>query len=261
MRAILFDMDGVLYNSTRPIEGASETLAWLRAQAIPHLFVTNTSSHTRESLVKKLSAFRIQAAVEDIFTPPAAAAEWLRARDPGRIALFAPPKMHSEFADLDLLSADAEKDARYVVIGDLSEAWDFLTLNRAFRLLHASPEAELIALGMTKMWQAPDGLRMDVAPFVAALEHATGKKAIVFGKPSELFFLAAAKRLGLPPAEILMIGDDIEIDVRGAQRSGMKGALVRTGKFRPPDLESGTAPDAILDSVAAIPAWWGRKQT
>ena len=48
MRAILFDMDGVLYNSETPIAGAAETLAWLRAQCIPHLFGTNTSARTRK---------------------------------------------------------------------------------------------------------------------------------------------------------------------------------------------------------------------
>lgn len=143
-----------------------------------------------------------------------------------------------------------------MVIGDLADAWDFRTLNRAFRLLRASPDAELIALGMTKYWQAPDGLRLDVAPFAAALEHATDKRALVLGKPSELFFHTAAERLDVAPAEVVMIGDDTEIDIGGAQRAGMKGVLVRTGKFRPSDLKRGITPDAILDSIAALPAWW-----
>ncbi len=258
MRAILFDMDGVLYNSGQRIEGASETLAWVRAQGIPHLFVTNTSSRSRESLVEKLAGFQIPARVEEFLTPPSAAAEWLRACDSGSIALFLPPKAHSEFAGLDVLPDHAEKGARYVIVGDLGEAWDFRALNRAFRLLR-EPGAELIALGMTKMWQAPDGLRLDVAPFAAALEHATGKPPLVFGKPDALFFQAAAQRLGVTPAEIVMIGDDIEIDVAGAQHAGMKGALVRTGKFRPLDLEHDVVPDAVLDSVAALPAWWRKE--
>src|SRR5438105_4596996 len=84
---------------------------------------------------------------------------------------------------------------------------------RAFRLLHANADAKLIALGMTRYWMASDGISLDVAPFVAALECASRRKALVFGKPSAAFFHAAARRLGMPTDQILMIGDDIEGDV------------------------------------------------
>jgi len=146
----------------------------------------------------------------------------------------------------------------HVVIGDLGEGWDFRTLNRAFRLLHSNPEASLIALGTTRFWQAPEGLRLDAGPFVAALEYATGRKPVVCGKPAEPFFQAAAAKLGFAPSEILMIGDDIDIDVGGAQRAGLRGALVRTGKFRPGDLNHAVKPDAVLDSIANLPDWWDR---
>ncbi len=256
MRAILFDMDGVLYNSDEPIPGARETLAWVRAQNIPHLFVTNTSSRGRAFLLAKLVTFGIPALTEEILTPPAAAAEWLRTRANGPAALFVREKTRGEFAGIETLPHDAETGARYVVVGDLAENWDFQTLNRAFRLLRAEPESTLIALGMTKFWQAPDGLQLDVGPFIAALEHAAGKQALVFGKPSPVFFQMAAESLRLPAHEIAMIGDDIEIDVAGAQRAGMKGILVRTGKFRASDLERGLKPDAILGSIADLPARW-----
>jgi ribonucleotide monophosphatase NagD (HAD superfamily) len=90
------------------------------------------------------------------------------------------------------------------------------TLNRAFRLLYHNPGAKLIALGTTCYWLASDGIALDVAPFIAALEHATARQPIVFGKPAERFFPAAAERLGLAPAEVLMVGGDIEADVGGA---------------------------------------------
>ena len=151
------------------------------------------------------------------------------------------------------MTPDAETGARYVVIGDLADAWDFRTINRAFRLLHSTPGSTLIALGMTRYWQTPDGLQLDVAPFVAALEHASGKQAMVFGKPAAPFFHAAAEKLGMPPENILMIGDDIEVDVGGAQRAGLMGALVKTGKFRPSDLAHAVKPDVILESVAGLP--------
>jgi len=174
----------------------------------------------------------------------------------GSVALFVPKKTHVEFAGLPMLDASAETGARWVVVGDLGERWDFHTLNRAFRLLQSSPEAELVALGLTRFWQAQDGLRLDTAPYVAALECASGRKAVVMGKPAAAFFHTAARKLGVAEGEILMLGDDIRIDVGGAQAAGLKGGLVKTGKYRPGDLDGDVKPDVVLDSIAALPDWW-----
>lgn len=254
MRALLFDMDGVIYNAETPIPGAAEMLAWVRERRIPHMFVTNTTSRGRAVLVEKLAKFGIPAREEDILTPCAAAHEYMQG--PGAAALFVPAKSHGEFAGRELLAADREAGARWVVIGDLGEGWSFRELNRAFRLLQSSPEAELIALGMTRFWQAQDGLRLDTAPFVAALECAAGRQPVVMGKPAAAFFQAAAKRLGVPADEILMVGDDVRVDVGGAQAAGLKGALVRTGKYREGDLDRGVRPDFVLDSIAALREVW-----
>jgi phospholysine phosphohistidine inorganic pyrophosphate phosphatase len=256
MQAILFDLDGVLYNSEEPIEGAAEALAWVRARAIPHLFVTNTTSRGRSALVEKLGRFGIDATEDMVMSPCVAAANWLRQHAAGPLALFLPAATHSEFAGLECVPETAETGAAHVIIGDLGRAWDFAHLNRAFRLLHSNPDAMLVALGMTRFWKARDGISLDVAPFVAALEHATGRAPVVFGKPAAAFFAAAAEKLALPPGEILMVGDDVHADVGGAMLAGLKGALVRTGKFRPSDLTSGVRPDVVIDSVAALPAWW-----
>lgn len=256
IRGLLFDLDGVIYNAEEPVEGAAETVAWVQRAGIPHLFVTNTSSRGRKALAGKLSKFGITTDLRHILTPCSAAAEWLREKGgKGSVALFIKPAAFEEFEGLDLLPDTAENGARHVVIGDLSETWDFAKLNRAFRLLHSDPATSLIALGMTRYWNAADGLRLDVAPFIAALECATGRKAIVFGKPSKSFYRAAAKQLQLQPENIAMIGDGIDTDVSGAQDAGMKGVLVRTGKFRPADLQGSIRPDAVLDSIRDIPVW------
>jgi phospholysine phosphohistidine inorganic pyrophosphate phosphatase len=259
MRAILFDMDGVLYNSEEPIPGAAETLAWLQQRRVPHLFVTNTTSRNRAVLSEKLARFGITASPSEVMTPCEAAVDWLRSRNDGSVALFLRPAARTAFDGLACLPDEAESGARYVVIGDLGSAWDFKTLNRAFRLLHANPQATLIALGMTRYWRAADGISMDVAPFVAALENASGRRALVFGKPAAAFFHAAAERLGVPSGEILMVGDDIESDIAGAQSAGMQAALVRTGKFRSLDLAGPIKPDVVLDSVAELPDLWQRR--
>jgi HAD superfamily hydrolase (TIGR01458 family) len=208
-------------------------------------------------LVEKLERLGISATADQILTPCVAAADWIRSQEPGPAALFLRPAARADFNGFPCLPDDSETGASYVIIGDLGDSWDFRTLNRAFRLLCHNPRARLIALGMTRYWLSPDGLSLDVAPFVAALEHATGRTAVVLGKPSAEFFHAAANHLKLPPDAVVMIGDDIHADIAGAQSAGLRGVIVRTGKFRPPDLEQGVTPDAVLDSVADLPRWWG----
>jgi len=256
MRGILFDLDGVLYNASQLIAGAVEAVEWVQRRNIPYLFVTNTTSRPRAALVEKLCSFGFAASEKAILTPAVAAAEWLRTQQPKNVALFVRPATRAEFAGLSCLPDHGETGASYVVVGDLGVHWDYPTLNRAFRLLHSNRDAQIIALGMTRFWQTEDGVSLDVAPFVAALERASGRKALVFGKPAEPFFHAATKRLGLAPADTLMIGDDIETDIGGAQSAGLHGALVRTGKFRASDLNGLVRPSTVLDSIADLPDWW-----
>jgi HAD superfamily hydrolase (TIGR01458 family) len=162
---------------------------------------------------------------------------------------------------MQLVPEDRESGAGAVVLGDLGAGWDFATLNRAFRLLMGEPHPHLIALGMTRYWRAPDGLRLDCAPFVMALQHATGIEPVVLGKPAEPFFEAALGAVGAKAAETLMIGDDIHGDVGGAQQAGILGLLVRTGKFQLADLSVGIRPAGVLDSVADLPDWWRSHST
>ena len=137
---ILFDLDGVLYNSGHLIDGAVEAVAWVQRQQIPHLFVTNTTPRFECSTGEKLTSFGFSVPESAILTPAVAAADWLRAGGSGAIALFVPPSTRSEFAELQCLPDEAEVGASYVIIGDMGERWDYRTLNRAFRLLHHNPE-------------------------------------------------------------------------------------------------------------------------
>jgi HAD superfamily hydrolase (TIGR01458 family) len=250
---LLIDLDGVVYDAEDPIKGSAQAIAELRARGLPLLFLTNTTSRPRLALVEKLERFGVPATADELWTPAAAARQWLGQHVSGPIALFTPDALMPEFDGLERLPHHAEAGAAAVVIGDLGEAWTYPTLNRAFRLLHSNSEAKLVALGMTRYWKAPDGVSLDVAPFVKALEHATDRQALVLGKPAREFFLAAAAKLGLEPRDLLMIGDDIQADVRGAQMAGLQGALVRTGKFRESDLQGEVRPEAVLARLGEAP--------
>ena len=252
IRGVLFDLDGVLYNGEEAIEGAGAAVAAVRAAGVPSLFVTNTTSRPRSALVEELRRFGVDAGPADFLTSPIPSAGWIRGCGDGLAAHFVPDATRQEFLGLD---ADPESpDLRCVVTGDLGAAWDYGTLNRAFRLLQASPDRELVALGLTRYWRSPDGLNLVAAPFVAALKCANGRRATVLGKPVTEFFWQAAAKLGLRRRDLLMIGDHIRADVMGAKSAGLQAALVRTGKFSRGDLDlEGERPDWVLDSVRDLP--------
>ena len=256
--ALLIDLDGVLYQGDSVIAGASETVTWLNTNNIPHLYVTNTTSVSRDGLQNKFNRLSIEADAENIITPIIAASQWMGARDMHCAALFVSSNALSEFKTIEAVDIEVESQVDAVVIGDLGEAWDYMTLNRAFRFLMQDPKPVLIALGMTRYWAATDGLRLDVAPFVKALECASNSQAQVLGKPSPVFFESALSLLQCKAKNALMIGDDIVGDIEGAQNADIGSILVKTGKFREQDLQCEIKPDVVLDSIADLPTWWGR---
>lgn len=256
MDGLLIDLDGVIYVGANPVEGAAEALRWVVENNIPHLYVTNTTSAPRRSIVEKLKQYGVGTDEQHILTPAVVAKHWLSEQTSGPVALFVPECTLEDFSGVEFINADVESGAGAVVIGDLGEKWDFVTLNKAFRLLVATPTPALVALGMTRYWRADDGLRLDVAPFVKALEHATGVDAVVMGKPAKTFFDTALKIIGCAAEATVMIGDDVAGDVGAAQRAGLKGILVKTGKFRQEDLAGTITPDAVLESIESLPTWW-----
>ena len=255
---LLIDLDGVLYQSGVLIDGAIETLDWIRQRQIRHLFVTNTTSRSRAKLLEKFDDLGFSAGIDEIMTPVLAAVQWLEEHGLRRVALFVPQSTQADFGEIESVTLDGGDAVEAVIIGDLGEAWDFQLLNQAFRFLMQQPPPRLLALGMTRYWRGKNGLQLDVAPFVKALEHAAACEALVVGKPARAFFDAALAKLRCDAANALMIGDDIVGDVGAAQQCGIRGIQVRTGKFRQADLNGAIEPFAVLDSIADLPAWWER---
>ena len=258
MSSILFDLDGVLYEGDRAIEGAAESVNWFDKNNIPHLFLTNTTSKSRAELVTKLAALGIDSKQENYLTPPVACCQWLQTNNLNRIALFVPETTKEEFSNFDLIAENentTHKNIDAVIVGDLGDQWSFAIMNQVFRTLINNPAAKLIALGMTRYWRSTSGLQLDVGPMIKAFEYASGINAVVTGKPAAEFYQAAVSLLGNKDNTV-MIGDDIRGDIEASQHAGLKAIQVRTGKFSESDLELGITPDAILDSVADLPAWW-----
>lgn len=248
VEAVVFDVDGVLREHDVPIAGAAETLESLADAGIPYRLLTNTTSTSRRLLATELIDAGFPVTREQLFCPPHAAGEYLRRHGLSAFVLV----QDDALEDFDGV-AQREDGADVVVVGDFEQGWTFDVLNRAFRILHRDA-AQLFGLGRSRYWEAPAGLQLDAGPFVAALEFAAGIEAQIFGKPEAAIFEGVIADLGLPAARIAMVGDDIRSDVQAAMNVGMRGVLVRTGKFRDADLGAGFEPDLVLDSVGGVVA-------
>ena len=248
---LLLDIDGVLAVSWEPIEGAIETLTWLRGQGIPFRLITNTTTHTRDALAGTLrdAGFAVEPA--DIVTAVAATAEYLRTHHASaRVFLLSDGDARADLEGVALVGADEPADV--VVIGGASDDFTYAAVNHVFELMNDG--ATLIGMHRNMYWRTAEGLQLDGGAYIAALEEATGTNATICGKPAPAYFEAALEMLGVTARSAAMVGDDVVNDVLGAQAIGMTGVLVRTGKFRPADLERDDgAPDHVIDSFADLP--------
>ena len=244
MNGYLFDLDGTLYVGDAALPGAVEAIAGLVERNVPRRYLTNTTRVSRRELALRLGRMGFPIDAEEIFTAPRAAAAWLIDRQIRRIALYLPEATREDFAEFESTGEAPEA----IVVGDLEAEWSFSRLNEAFRQLLDG--AMLVALQKNRYWRTPEGLALDAGPFVAALEYATRVEAVVVGKPSPHFFRLAAVSMGVAPEMVTVVGDDLEADVGGAQRAGMRGVLVRTGKFREEELErSEVRPDLVVGTL------------
>ena len=222
---VLLDLAGVIYEGERALPGALEAVDdRLRRAGLSLRFVTNTTRMTKHMVLQRLARLGLGVTESELFTPAQAAREWL-ARNDCSPSLLVHPDLVKEFQD------DSDRADRAVVVGDAGEAFHYASLNRAFRELIAG--ASLIALAKNRSFKDADGrLSLDAGAFVAALEFASQRTALVLGKPAPGFFEAALTSMDCPPKHAVMVGDDAEADVAGALRAGLGGAvLVRTGKY------------------------------
>ncbi len=255
MTAVLLDIDGVLHLSGEPVPGASEAVRRLREAGHNLRFVTNNTTRARDELAAELCAIGFELEAGEIETTPLAAAKLLAGE---RVLALTMSAVHADLASRVELVDGPDADAVLLGGADESEetgrvfSWE--SLNRAFAAIRGG--ARLVCLHRNRWWQTTRGPLLDAGAFVAGLEYATGVEAEVVGKPSRAYFEAALAELGTEPAEAVMVGDDVDSDVGGAKAIGLRGVLVRTGKFTEEALAAAEPkPDAVLGSVADLPEW------
>lgn len=249
---MLFDLDGVLYVGSQPIPGAIEAVDTIRASGMPCRFITNTSTLSLRSLQAKINAIGFSIGIEEIISAPQAALLYLQ-RQPDPVCRF----LLADDVKQDFMQfRQSDTEAEYIIVGDIGDAWSYTLLNEVFNcLMHG---AKLIAIHKNRFWQTEQGLQMDIGGFIHALEYASGVQTTIIGKPSIDFFHIALDEMGVQAEAAAIIGDDIDSDVGGGQAAGLKGILVKTGKYRQAYAEaSGIKPNLVLDSICELPAVLG----
>ena len=256
MAAILLDVDGVFHVSGEAIPGGAEAVRVLREAGHRLRFVTNNTTRTRAVLAEELRGLGVELEDEELQTTPRAAARALAGK---RVLALTMAAIVEDLEGVDLCGENAEA----VLVGGADETdetgrvFSYMNLARAFAELEGG--ADLYCLHKNPWWQTARGPLLDSGAFVAGLEYAAETEATVLGKPSAAYFAAAVEALDAAPEMTWMVGDDVDADIAGAQRFGMRTVLVRTGKFRPDAVERGNVvPDALLSSIAELPAWLER---
>jgi HAD superfamily hydrolase (TIGR01458 family) len=253
MAPILLDIDGCLHISGQVIPGAREAVAQLRVDGHRLRFITNNTIRSARSLAAGLRELGFELEDDELQTAPRAAAHALAGR---RVLALTMPAIVEDLEGIVLCGEDADA----VMFGgadevpETNQVFSYMNLARAFAELEAG--AELYCLHKNRWWQTLRGPMLDSGAFVTGLEYAAGVEATVLGKPSAPYFQAALDALDAEPQRTWMVGDDVEADVGGAQALGVRGVLVRTGKYRDEWLaRSRITPDAVLDSVADLPTF------
>lgn len=263
----VLDADGVIIMKGDPIPGAIEALASLDRGGIPYRVVTNFSGAHRDTLAARFArADGLVIAPERMITAASAAAAYTAATYPGEpLVVLSAPDAQREFDGQRTVPIDDAEPGSIaaVVIGDAGDDLSFHNMDAVFRLIRGG--AAFLAMHKNPWWFTPRGATLDAGALVVGLEFATGQRARVLGKPSPVVFRQALAGLRhdlgrhVDAGDVAMVGDDPDADIRPAQRVGLRGVLVLTGKTDAADVASLGAgrrrpPDAVAPSLAAVVA-------
>jgi HAD superfamily hydrolase (TIGR01458 family) len=247
--SVLFDIEGTIHSNGEWIEGALETILWLISSKINVRFITNKTNTNQETIKDLFEDIPFSIPQNWIYTPVFTAKQWfLRSNPRGKIL----PLVHSSvIRDLEGLRLTQDANAEYVLLGNMDDEWNIHSLNTALRALLKG--AKLTTLEMNKSWVADDGHRLLTGPFVKALEYASDKKCeVTFGKPSKVLFNTVLADINTTATETLMVGDDLEADIIGATEIGIRGFLVKTGRFSGDKITGYNGLIEVADSVASL---------
>jgi HAD superfamily hydrolase (TIGR01450 family) len=245
---VLLDLDGCVWVGEACTPGAPEAVAALRAAGKRLAFITNDARRSPEEYVRKLWSLGLQASLEEVVTVGGALQHVLAERSPDKdVYVIGSAAIFRHVADAGhrvLNGSPRSREADIVVVAGHDE-FNFKELREATQAVLAG--AEMIAASRDRTFPTEDGPYPGTGAIVAALEYATGRRAIAVGKPEAQIFQTALDRLG--DGRSLMIGDRLDADLEGAAAAGLDAAIVLTGITT--NAEAQTAQDPAPVAIGA----------
>lgn len=233
----VFDIDGTLAlldkktNVFMPFDGALAMVARLNRLGVPVATFTNGTFQTPEEYHSMLAAAGFALRPDCVFTPSVVAAEHFVKRGIGRVLVLGGESVSKPLSDKGIAivrpGEEGEKEVNAVLLGWFPE-FRLADLQSACEAVWAG--AEIFTVSDAPFFAGSEGRILGVSAALAAMIKAiTGKRAVVLGKPAPLGLGMACRALGIRPAEAVVVGDDPELEVAMARRSGAIGIGVLTG--------------------------------
>jgi 4-nitrophenyl phosphatase len=245
IKGIILDLDGTVYLGGHEIPGAGDFVRACHRRDIRCLFVTNRSNRTPAVVAAQLQGYGIECTEGDIWTSSQATAHYL---EKGSAYTIGEPALDEALLAEGFTITDHAPD--YVIVG-FDRGFTYAKLKLACNMIHKG--ARFIATNPDHGLPLHDRVAPGTGAIVAAV--ATGSKAepLFIGKPERRIMDMGADRLGLDPADILAVGDNLTTDVIAGQAAGMQTALILTGYSKRTDLEAAPVqPDWVVDTYAEL---------
>lgn len=256
IRAMMIDIDGTLLSGKQVLPGMAEFLTFLNDHSIKFIILTNNSTRTPDYYLNQIRSNGGDLKLQNILTCASVTADYIKANYSGRKVYV--------IGETGILTALEQEG--FTILKDFSEQADFVVVGGdhyityekiKFGCLHLRNGAQLIGTNPDVVSPSEEGLIPECGTNIAALEAASGKKAIVIGKPNPLMFDGGLKVLGSQPSETAMIGDRLETDILGGKQAGLSTILVETGvDNRASILQKGIQPDLVVVNLLDLIAKW-----
>lgn len=253
-RLFLFDMDGTLYLEDTLFDGTLELLHRIREKGGTYLFLTNNSSKGVDAYVEKLTRLGIPCEAADFLTSTDATVAYVREHAPSkRFYCVGTRSFVQQLRSCGLsVTDDVTDDAVDGVILSNDTELTFAKLSHASRLLTC---ADRLYLATNPDWvcQTSFGSVPDCGSFAQMLEHATGKRPYVIGKPRPDMLQLAMRRCGCTAEETLMVGDRLYTDIAAGVNAGVDTVFVLSGEgTRAMLASSDVTPTYVMEDVREL---------
>lgn len=245
-KGLLLDVYGVLEYQAACCPGALEFIQELNQRGIPYRLLTNSTLQSRKSMAKKLQNYGFEVTPEHVVTASSASAAYLRSVNAKSIRIIIDGAGTEEF---DGLAIDEEKP-EYLVLGDARNGFNFKNINIMYQQLLAGSKLLVMIPNITS--KEKDGPEITVGGYGKMLELAIGIPAVWIGKPSPTMFEIAIRDMQLTQKDVLMVGDNMHIDVHGAQNAGVASGLMLTGEYSNKRPGPEDNPDFVFEKVLDI---------